>query len=144
MTQTTAKDFFVYLLESTDGGTYVGATVDLDHRLRQHNREIKGGAHRTSKGVLRGEQWMRVCYVKNFPDWKSALQFEWKWKNVSRRLNGKPLEKRINALNQILRSERSTSKATPFYTWPNPPEPIFECTDCANIYKQYAGTSKSA
>ena len=35
--------FFVYLLECTDGATYVGATVDLDHRLRQHNKELKGG-----------------------------------------------------------------------------------------------------
>jgi len=43
--------FFVYLLLSsaTRGQqTYIGATVDLDHRLRQHNKEIKGGAHATS------------------------------------------------------------------------------------------------
>ena len=35
--------FFVYLLLSSDDSTYVGATVDLDRRLRQHNKEIKGG-----------------------------------------------------------------------------------------------------
>ena len=33
--------FFVYLLLSSDNFTYVGATVDLDRRLRQHNKEIK-------------------------------------------------------------------------------------------------------
>ncbi|NDE19905.1 MAG: hypothetical protein EB000_05660, partial [Alphaproteobacteria bacterium] len=33
---------FVYLLESSDKATYVGATVDVDRRLRQHNKEIKG------------------------------------------------------------------------------------------------------
>jgi predicted GIY-YIG superfamily endonuclease len=32
---------YVYLLYS-DNSTYVGATVDLDRRLRQHNKEIKG------------------------------------------------------------------------------------------------------
>ena len=31
---------FVYLLVSTSGSTYVGATVDLERRLRQHNKEI--------------------------------------------------------------------------------------------------------
>ena len=36
-------NYFVYLLESTNHATYVGATVNLDHRLRQHNGEIKGG-----------------------------------------------------------------------------------------------------
>ena len=30
--------FFVYLLLSSDNSTYVGATVDLDRRLRQHNK----------------------------------------------------------------------------------------------------------
>jgi len=34
--------FYVYLLQSTLGSTYVGATINLDHRLRQHNKEIKG------------------------------------------------------------------------------------------------------
>jgi predicted GIY-YIG superfamily endonuclease len=42
------KQFFVYLLESTNQSTYVGATVDLTKRLRQHNKEIKGGAVATS------------------------------------------------------------------------------------------------
>ena len=39
---TESNNYYVYLLESTDGCTYIGATVDLDHRLRQHNCEIKG------------------------------------------------------------------------------------------------------
>ena len=40
---------FVYLLESSDKATYVGATVDLNRRLRQHNCELKGGAIATKK-----------------------------------------------------------------------------------------------
>jgi len=32
---------YVYLLVSSDNATYVGATVDLNRRLRQHNKEIK-------------------------------------------------------------------------------------------------------
>ena len=45
---------FVYLLVSTSGSTYVGATVDLTRRLRQHNKEIKGGAHATGAKVAQG------------------------------------------------------------------------------------------
>ena len=47
--------YYVYLLESTSHATYVGATVDLEHRLRQHNGEIKGGASATTMKVKKGE-----------------------------------------------------------------------------------------
>ena len=40
--------FYVYFIEATNGRTYIGATVDLDKRIRQHNCEIKGGAVATS------------------------------------------------------------------------------------------------
>jgi structure-specific endonuclease subunit SLX1 len=138
MNEDDGKEFFVYLLESTAGTTYVGATVNLDRRLRQHNNEIKGGAHRTTQGSKRGNTWMRVCYVKNFPDWRSALQFEWKWKNVSRRINAGPMERRMRALVQILASEKSTSSAIPFSEWDTPPMPVFECSETADMFKQCA------
>jgi hypothetical protein len=64
--------FFVYLLECTDKSTYVGATVDLDHRLRQHNKELAGGAHVTSTKVIQGNAWERVCHITGFPDWRWA------------------------------------------------------------------------
>ena len=81
------KSSFVYLLLSSDNmSSYVGATIDVDHRLRQHNKEIKGGAYATAIKVNQGLSWRRVCYIKNFPDWKSALQFEWRFKQISRKL----------------------------------------------------------
>jgi structure-specific endonuclease subunit SLX1 len=112
--------FFVYLLVSTNGSTYVGATIDIDRRLRQHNAEIKGGAKRTTMKVKQGEEWTRECYISGFPSWKCALQFEWRWKQLSRKINGKPLEKRFNALNQLLQLQQSTSKAIPFCNWETP------------------------
>ena len=121
--------FFVYLLLSsaTRGQqTYVGATVDLDHRLRQHNKEIKGGAHATSIQVEKGELWERVCHVAGFPTWQAALQFEWRWKQLSRKLSGDPITKRIRALNQLLTLEQSTSKAVPYAEWPSPPRVVIE------------------
>ena len=121
---------FVYLLVSTNGSTYVGATVDLDHRLRQHNKEIKGGAVATSSKVARGETWQRYCYVSGFPTWQAALQFEWRWKQIHRKLprggNTTPLENRIKALEILLALDRSTTKAQPFSEWEVPPEVHFE------------------
>ena len=113
---------YVYLLESSDGATYVGATVDLERRLRQHNKEIKGGAHATGVKVAKGQSWRRVLYVSGFPDWSAALQFEWRFKQLSRkRPEKKPLERRIAALDQLLSLEKSTSNAVPYELWPRPP-----------------------
>jgi structure-specific endonuclease subunit SLX1 len=125
----TNKSFFVYLLESsTKKATYVGATINLDRRLRQHNKEIKGGAIYTGTRVERGEQWRRVCHVQGFPDWQSALQFEWRWKQLTRKIKAThhktSLDRRMAALTTLLNLERSTTKAIPFSEWPQKPEVI--------------------
>jgi structure-specific endonuclease subunit SLX1 len=127
---------FVYLLVSTNGNTYVGATVDLNRRLRQHNKEIKGGAHATGIKVAQGEIWTRAAHVSGFPDWQSALQFEWRWKQLSRKLSiqMKPLERRFKALKQLLELRQSTSKAKPYSDWLTPPEVHLE-TDEARIFE---------
>jgi len=130
------KSFFVYLLVSSDDATYVGATVDLDHRLRQHNKEIKGGAHATSAKVGKGHSWTRACHVAGFPDWSAALQFEWRWKHLNRQMPTKmfPLERRMRALKQLLSLERPTSKAIAYSEWPAPPQVNIETVDAQKYY----------
>ena len=114
------KPSFVYILECTDKSTYVGATVDLDHRLRQHNKEIKGGAHATSMKVQQGKTWKRVCHIEGFPDWTAALQFEWALKHYSRKyLNVRPIERRMRGLHTLMHLERPTSKAMAYYEYYN-------------------------
>ncbi len=127
---------YVYLLVSTNGNTYVGATVDLNRRLRQHNKEIKGGAHATGIKVAQGEIWTRAAHVSGFPDWKAALQFEWRWKQLTRKLpiNINPLERRILALKQLLDLPSSTTKAIPYSEWTEPPEVHLETDDAKIIY----------
>ena len=127
--------FFVYLLLSSDNSTYVGATVDLDRRLRQHNKEIKGGAVSTSSKVEKGELWVRVAHIEGFPDWQAALQFEWRWKQLTRKITlaKNPLERRIVALKQLLALERPTSKAKAYSEWLHPPQVILE-DDEARMY----------
>ena len=122
--------FFVYFIKSTNGSTYIGATVDLDKRIRQHNKEIKGGATATSIKVNQGEIWCYHCYVENFPSWNEALKFEWRWKQISRQLqkknpSQKPIEKRLEALNILLSLEKSTSKAIAYSEWENKPNIVY-------------------
>ena len=129
---------FVYLLVSSDNATYVGATVDIERRLRQHNKEIKGGAHATGAKVNKGETWIRACHVAGFPDWQAALQFEWRWKQLSRKLPASlfPLERRMKALKQLLALERPTSKALAYSEWPAPPQLNLETQDAEFYYNK--------
>ena len=135
---------FVYLLLSSDNATYVGATVDLDRRLRQHKKELKGGAHATGAKVEKGETWLRAAHVKNFPDWQAALQFEWRWKQISRKLPAKmlPLERRLLAVNMLLKMERPTTKAKAYTEWMVAPELILEDGGAKSIYEKITITNK--
>ena len=126
------KKYYVYILESSDcKATYVGATVDLNHRLRQHNKELVGGAHATSVKVAQGCTWNRICFIQGFPDWPAALQFEWRLKQLSRMLlktnkDDTPIQRRIQALHQLLSLDKPTTKAIPYSSWPSPHEIIWE------------------
>ena len=142
---TTMNSYFVYLLICSDGSaSYVGATVDLDHRLRQHNGEIKGGAVATTSKLTKNRSWIRAAHVRGFPDWKSALQFEWRWKQISRKRlpkpnsiqqkRGPPLQNRLGALSELLSLERATTKATPYHLWPTPPEPVMETIEAQRLW----------
>jgi structure-specific endonuclease subunit SLX1 len=129
---------YVYLLVATNGNTYVGATVDLNRRLRQHNKEIKGGAHATGIKVAQGESWTRVAHVSGFPDWQATLQFEWRWKQLSRKypLKMNPLERRMTALKELLALERPTSKALAYSEWAAPPEVHLETDEATKMYEK--------
>ena len=121
---------YVYFIESTNGSTYIGATVNLDKRIRQHNKEISGGAKATSNRVNGGEVWQYICYVENFPSYNEALKFEWRWKQISRIIQKKfpnllPKEKRLKALNELLALERPTSKAMLYSEWQLKPNIVY-------------------
>jgi structure-specific endonuclease subunit SLX1 len=87
------------MLASKDGRkTYVGATINPDRRLRQHNGEIAGGARAT-----KGRSWTRRFLVGGFVGEKAALRFEWRWKYLTRQAPGDSmLERRSHALSLLL------------------------------------------
>tara|TARA_B100000427_G_C15297609_1_gene502585 strand:+ start:170 stop:589 length:420 start_codon:yes stop_codon:yes gene_type:complete len=68
--------YLVYILKSNNL-TYVGMTNNFFKRIRQHNKEIKGGARYTSKS----ENWYPICIIDGFKDKRSACQCEWRLKH---------------------------------------------------------------
>ena len=60
----------VYWLKSKKRN-YIGYTIDLGRRLRQHNGELKGGALRTKHGT-----WSVHRAVSGFETKQAALRYE--------------------------------------------------------------------
>jgi predicted GIY-YIG superfamily endonuclease len=77
----TADRYSCYILASLTGKSrYVGMTCDLGRRIRQHNKEIKGGARATS----RGGPWKYAAVISGFADHHEALTAEWRLKRLGR------------------------------------------------------------
>ena len=101
--------FYCYCLLRADGRqTYIGATVDPERRLKQHQGELAGGARATA-----GKEWQRVCVVSGFPSWKDALKFEWRWKRLGRKCRS--WKKGLEAL---LALPKPTETATLYIDYP--------------------------
>jgi hypothetical protein len=86
--------------------------------------------------VSQGQTWVRAAHVSGFPNWQTALQFEWRWKQLSRKLpiNMDPLERRMLALKELLSLDRPTSKAVAYAEWPTPPEVHLEIDSAKEYY----------
>lgn len=129
---------YCYLLYNDNNTTYVGATKDVDKRLRQHNREIVGGAKATSIQVHKGFLWRRICYISNIPDWKSALQIEWRWKQIGRvqfKHIRDPVERRLYSLKKLLSLDKPTTAAIPYSEYENGlPQIIWESDELQTKY----------
>jgi structure-specific endonuclease subunit SLX1 len=132
-------DSYCYMLYTDDlSKTYVGATTDPDRRLRQHNKEISGGARATGISVQQGLTWQRACYIKGIPEWRSALQIEWRWKHIGRthyKHIRNPIHRRLYSLKTLLSLDKPTEKAIPYDAYPNgPPEIVWESDELSTIY----------
>jgi structure-specific endonuclease subunit SLX1 len=117
-----------YLLSICNGRqTYVGATVDVERRLRQHNQELVGGARATGMRVAEGNVWERICYITGIPEWRSALQIEWRWKQLGRtryKYVTHPIQRRLMALKYLLMLEKPTEKSIPYEAYPSGPPTV--------------------
>lgn len=96
------KRWSLYLLENSESKrTYLGVTVNIKRRVRQHNGEIKGGARATTNFKGNGE-WILKAIVNDLNK-SQALSFERTIKNLRRKGKGKtPLERRIYLILQVI------------------------------------------
>lgn len=78
------KMWLCYLI-SSQRCTYVGVTLGMHTRLRQHNGEIKGGAKATSRLT----NWKVVCTIHGFPNRSVVQKFESRVKRFRRRCGGR-------------------------------------------------------
>ena len=68
------KMAMVYVLNGNNGRrVYVGSTVDVSRRIRQHNGLLSGGAKRTRSC----RPWTLGVLLWGFRDRNQALRFEW-------------------------------------------------------------------
>ncbi len=132
--------FYCYLLYTDHNQTYIGATVDLERRLRQHNKEIQGGAKATGIRVSQGLTWKRGCYISNIPEWRTALQIEWRWKQLGRtqyKNIRNPIERRMYSLKKLLSLEKPTEKGIPYEAYPSgPPQMMWESDELKEIFEK--------
>ena len=94
-----------YILRNSKS-LYVGATIDLSHRIRQHNGELSGGAHRTS---TKGPGWVCLLYVQGFQSRTESLQFEYALKREAKH-HGYSTQARKRAVHALLSQEHWTSR----------------------------------
>lgn len=130
--------YYCYMLYTEEGQTYIGATTDVNRRLRQHNKEISGGARATGIRVHQGLQWKRACYITGIPEWRSALQIEWRWKQLGRTLFKhikNPIERRLHSLQYLLKLEKPTANSIPYECYTEGrPTIIWDDSDINNKY----------
>ena len=132
-------NYYCYMLYTDDlSKTYVGATTEPDRRLRQHNKEISGGAKATGISVSKGLTWQRACYITGIPEWRSALQIEWRWKQLGRtqyKHIKNPIHRRLYSLKKLLSLDKPTEKAIPYEAYPSgSPEIIWDSDEFKNIF----------
>ena len=64
------RSWYVYIIESSDGSLYTGATTDVTRRFAEHCGTDKGAR------FFRGRKPLKVVYTETHPDRSSAQRRE--------------------------------------------------------------------
>ncbi len=100
--------YFVYLLKSeVSNCTYIGYTIDIFRRLKQHNGIIAtGGAKKTRKN----RPWKVVMYV-SFEFERTAMQYEFCLHHTKRYRRTSGVLNKMKIMKALLQQERICSTA---------------------------------
>jgi len=110
--------WYCYILRNTQpqhkNATYNGSTNDPVRRLRQHNKEITGGAKATSRC---NGGWEICALLSGFDTHKNCLSCEWRIKCPSGRPGRRDAKYRgpigrITSLNEVLPLDKWTNQCT--------------------------------
>ena len=102
------NNYVVYVLINTSHNkTYIGITNNPQRRIRQHNGELVGGAKYTTSNKGDGS-WVFYGFIRNLEK-SQSLSIEKKIKIKSRKLKGKPIDKRLQAIDIILQDYEGLS-----------------------------------
>jgi putative endonuclease len=71
-------EWFVYIIEASDGSLYTGATTDVERRFTEHCGSEKGAR------FFRGRQPLKIVYTESHPDRSSAQRRESAIKKLTR------------------------------------------------------------
>jgi predicted GIY-YIG superfamily endonuclease len=89
------------IVSENNNRTYVGATNNFDKRIRQHNRELTGGAKATC-----GYTWRPLLLITGFDSRNELLSFEWHFKHVKNLNIRGGVNRRLQALEILTQQEK--------------------------------------
>ena len=72
-------DWFLYVVECSDGTLYAGIATDVTRRLREHNSSLKGAKYTRSRRPV------NLIYWTDFSDRATACKAEAKFKKLTRK-----------------------------------------------------------
>ena len=97
--------YYIYRLHSFDTNNrknhYIGSTPTPKKRIRQHNREITGGARATS-----GYTWRPLLFITGFTNRNELLSFEWHFKHVKNLNTRGGVNRRFQALDILTKQDK--------------------------------------
>lgn len=93
---------------------YVGYTVNIERRLKQHNGIISGGAKKTCEG----RPWVLYIKIEGFLEKSSALRFEYRLNLMTKKYKSDQLHKSLNALVKLIYMGDGSKKKDTWFPWP--------------------------
>ncbi len=74
------NDWYLYVVECSDGSLYTGITTDINRRLHEHNNTKRGAKYTRSRRPVN-----LMCIIDNYPSRSMASKYERAFKKLSRR-----------------------------------------------------------
>lgn len=102
--------YFIYLLKSeTASRTYIGYSVNVFRRLKQHNGILSGGAKKTQKG----RPWKLIMFVSGFNYEKTAYQYEFCIQHPPKGTKRRGILNQMKIMKRLLRKDKICKTAPP-------------------------------